>query len=112
MEKLIHGILVGEGLVVHNGYYICQDGFGASGLPANKADDEVFVVKWRLVEYEEVKMGGVFVPFDIDGCYAWREPSNYLLKIVDNLHYYLTGNEDTPLGIDRGKYNKVWIPRI
>jgi len=105
MERLI-SFLVQPGFIKWHTYSIdAFDGF-MNFKPA--VVDELTHVTMKAVKYKDLSIGDVFVVIDPDGVYSCDEPSCFLMKQSIG-QWYLTGDWETPLGIDYDKYDDVWL---
>lgn len=75
----------------------------AEAMPPLQQDT---MVHFRCMNYEELPVGRVFVPCDEDRKYAFHEPSCFLMKMRYG-NWYLTGDSEQPLGIDRTEWDMV-----
>lgn len=71
-----------------------------------KWKDNVYPVRLRPVQYDDLKPGTVFVP-DIKDQMMWDEPSFYLMKQAGH-NLYLTGDDELPLAVDNNSYTEVF----
>jgi hypothetical protein len=105
MRKLVP-FLVNKHMIKYDVYSLdAWDGFM---IGPNRVADDVFLVEFEKRKYGDVLVGEVFMVDDPDGVYACDEPSCFLLK-QEFGDWYLTTDRDKPLGIDRGKYDDVWV---
>jgi hypothetical protein len=104
VKRIIIPMIVERSMLQHGASRI-DKWFGYTDVDASECDLclQVFVPG----EYEELPIGEVFFPWNDDGCYPKEEPSHYLIKMPRN-NWYLTGDEERPLGIDKTQYEKIW----
>ena len=84
------------------------DAYDGIRIGPNRLDGDCFVVNMEKVKYGEMNNGSVFIVVDDDGSYSCEEPSSFLIK-DEYCNWYLSQNEDLPLGVDKGVYEYVWV---
>ena len=83
------------------------DAYDGICIGPNRLEQDRFIITMEKIKYQDMKDGSVFMVIDDDGAYSCEEPSCFLVK-DEFCNWYLSQNNELPLGVDKGKYDYVW----
>lgn len=93
--------------LIHCGRFAIDRHYGLTESESETACDDVNMISLAKINYSGVYIGEVFIPDDPE-IESFDEPSLFLMKMKHS-NWYLTGNDECPVGIDNSVYDKVWI---
>lgn len=88
---------------IHYRMHVLNSGVYTEMMPFGDNDT---IVTFQEQEFASMPLGSVFVPFNPYRQWSFDEPSCYMVKMLYG-NYYLTGDEETPLGVSRDTYDSV-----